>query len=205
MRPKLELEPKKLPTQERGAATFQALITATARELERVGYEQLNVNHVARTAGVGIASLYEYFPGKHALVAAVVSEVVDAVIAEVGAGLDSALTSPQTDAVSRWIELMFASVQKRRRLIAVLVEEVPFLWQVPTVQQARARLLELSRAARALYSHVPSGHVDSITYLMPVIVSNAVIDAVVRPPAGLSAQQLSDAISHTIKRVLSLG
>lgn len=204
MRAKLELEPKKRPTQERGLATYRALVEATALELERHGYEQLNVNHIARTAGAGVASLYEYFPGKHALIAAVVTDVLDAVIGELERGLEGVLVASLGAAVDQWIELMFKAVQKHGPLITVLVEEVPFLWQVPAVQQARARLYELSRAARSLYASVPEDQLEGLTYLMPVIVSNAVLDAVVRSPSAPGTAELSHALSQAVRRMLAL-
>jgi AcrR family transcriptional regulator len=76
VRAKFELSPKKQPSTPRGTQTYQALVTATARLLEHDGYEPLTTNHVARKAGVGIDSVYEYFPSKHALVAAVVEQTV---------------------------------------------------------------------------------------------------------------------------------
>jgi AcrR family transcriptional regulator len=196
MRAKLVLSPKKQPVQSRAVLTYQAIVSATARILERKGYDAVSTNQVARTAGVGIASVYEYFPGKHALVAAVVTELVDAVIRELGEGLENALATSGEDAVERWISLMFTALEKRRRLATVLVEEVPFLWQVPAAQSARRRLHDLSRAARSLYSNVPDPHVEGMTYLMPIMISNAVIEAVVREPKTWSPRRF-DARSVT--------
>jgi AcrR family transcriptional regulator len=53
---------RKRPTQARAQRTYRAIVEAGARVLERHGYEALTTNRVAELAGVGIASLYEYFP-----------------------------------------------------------------------------------------------------------------------------------------------
>ena len=58
----------KKPRQERARHTIDALLQATAYILTHGGWDTLTTNRVAERAGVNIASLYQYFPGKDALV-----------------------------------------------------------------------------------------------------------------------------------------
>src|SRR5215475_14023896 len=66
---KRRLSPRKTPRQDRSRATVEALLDATADILTRQGYAKLTTNRIAERAGVNIASLYQYFPGKEAIVA----------------------------------------------------------------------------------------------------------------------------------------
>ena len=66
---KRKLSPRKTPRQDRSRATVEALLEATADILIRDGYARLTTNRIADRAGVNIASLYQYFPGKEAIVA----------------------------------------------------------------------------------------------------------------------------------------
>jgi AcrR family transcriptional regulator len=66
---KRRLSPRKTPRQERSRATVEALLEATTDILIREGYARLTTNRIAERAGVNIASLYQYFPGKEAIVA----------------------------------------------------------------------------------------------------------------------------------------
>jgi len=66
---KRRLSPRKTPRQERSRATVEALLEATTDILIRDGYTKLTTNRIAERAGVNIASLYQYFPGKEAIVA----------------------------------------------------------------------------------------------------------------------------------------
>jgi AcrR family transcriptional regulator len=59
----------KVPRQERSRATVEAILQATADILTRHGYARLTTNRIAERAGVNIASLYQYFPSKEAIVA----------------------------------------------------------------------------------------------------------------------------------------
>lgn len=50
----------------------EAILDASARILTRDGREALNTNAIAREAGVSIGSLYQYFPNRESIVAALV-------------------------------------------------------------------------------------------------------------------------------------
>ena len=65
---------------------MDAILEATTHIVLRHGYDGMTTNHVAERAGVSIGSLYQYFPSKEALVAAVLQKNADdnyAVMAEV--------------------------------------------------------------------------------------------------------------------------
>jgi AcrR family transcriptional regulator len=66
-RPSAETAVRKRPTQARGIATFNAILDAAARLLQEGSFEILNTNLVAEVAGVNIATLYQYFPSKEAI------------------------------------------------------------------------------------------------------------------------------------------
>ena len=61
--------PRKLPRQERSRFTVDAILEAATDILVRDGYARLTTNRIAERAGVNVASLYQYFPGKDAIVA----------------------------------------------------------------------------------------------------------------------------------------
>jgi len=63
------LSPRKRPRQERSRATVEAILEATTDIVVRQGASRLTTNRIAERAGVNIASLYQYFPGKHAILA----------------------------------------------------------------------------------------------------------------------------------------
>lgn len=64
------LKPRKQPTQPRAVETVACLLEAAAQILEAQGRAAFNTNAVAERAGVSIGSLYQYFPGKEALLIA---------------------------------------------------------------------------------------------------------------------------------------
>jgi AcrR family transcriptional regulator len=83
--PRSGLKPRKMPVQSRSAATFDAILEAAARILERHGLEGFNTNAVAARAGVSVGSLYQYFPGKDALMAALIRKDAQAFLVSIEA------------------------------------------------------------------------------------------------------------------------
>ncbi|PTW60892.1 TetR family transcriptional regulator [Breoghania corrubedonensis] len=58
---------RKNPKQARSQATVDAILEAAARILQAEGPRAATTNAIARLAGVGIGTLYQYFPDKNAI------------------------------------------------------------------------------------------------------------------------------------------
>jgi AcrR family transcriptional regulator len=67
--PRATLAPRKRPRQERSRATVDAIVQAAAYILVRDGLPRLTTNRIAERARVNVASLYQYFPNKGAILA----------------------------------------------------------------------------------------------------------------------------------------
>ncbi len=76
--PRIDVRPRKAPRQARAAQTVEVLLAAAARVLRRESLAGFNTNRVAEVAGVSVGSLYQYFPNKAALVAALIDREHDA-------------------------------------------------------------------------------------------------------------------------------
>lgn len=61
---------RKQPIQARSKATTDAVLDATLQVLIKHGYDKLTTTRVAERAGVSVGTLYQYFPDKRSLVAA---------------------------------------------------------------------------------------------------------------------------------------
>lgn len=67
---KPQLLPRKSPRQARSKALVMAILDATAQVLVERGYAGSSTNLIASRAGVSIGSVYQYFPNKDSLIAA---------------------------------------------------------------------------------------------------------------------------------------
>lgn len=146
------LTPRKKPRQRRARLTVDAILEATARVLVARGWAGTTTNHVAERAGVSVGTLYEYFPGKEALLAALVGRHLDEAEARLDALAEGlAASGPTLEGVVRAIVLAMLDLHAAApRLHRVLFEEAPHGAAV----RARVRALE-DRHTRALAAALP--------------------------------------------------
>jgi AcrR family transcriptional regulator len=69
--------PRKQPRQSRSLQLVAAIRGACLRILDNEGADALNTNRIAEVAGVGVASVYQYFPNKDAILACVYDELLE--------------------------------------------------------------------------------------------------------------------------------
>ena len=69
-------QPRKRPKQARSLILVQAIQEACLKILQEEGAEQLTTQRIADVAGINIASLYQYFPNKEAILADGVYDVL---------------------------------------------------------------------------------------------------------------------------------
>ncbi len=119
------LDPRKRASQERSRATVDALVEATARVLVKEGFERASTNRIAAEAGVSIGSLYQYFPSKEALVAAVIERHKDEMMGILRGALAAVAGMPIKDAVRQLVGTMIEAHRVDPQLHRVLVEQIP--------------------------------------------------------------------------------
>lgn len=76
------MAPRRRPSQGRSMMTFEAILEAAATLFSRDGYEASSTTKIAEFAGVGVGSLYEYFPSKDALAAQLLRRHCDRMLFE---------------------------------------------------------------------------------------------------------------------------
>jgi len=117
--------PRKRPVQSRSRQTVATILQATAQVLVQRGYDRTTTNAVAERAGVSIGSLYEYFPNKEALVAALAEAHVADLIERVDSLLVQAEGQDPPILISSLIQAGMDAHRADPALHKVLVEQVP--------------------------------------------------------------------------------
>jgi AcrR family transcriptional regulator len=195
-----DFAPKKLPAQRRSQDTFEALVEACARLLAERGYAGTTTNHIAERAGVGVASLYEYFPGKDAIVAQVAERLVQRVLARLAAGAPRVMQAGADDAMRLWIQLIHDTVAREKKLVAVFLYQVPFTHQLESVRASGARLLEFSQQVRLRAGgFVQPDFSDATLHLVVNLVSSTIMQLVLDPPSDVTRRQLLDELTRRVE------
>lgn len=136
------LEARKRSVQRRSAATVDAILEAAARILESAGLAGYTTNAIAARAGVSVGSLYQYFPNRDALTAALIDRESAPLLAEVEA---AGAASSCEAALLRLIRAAVAQHQMRRPELARLLDFEE--WRLPLGERG-ARVSERIHAAR---------------------------------------------------------
>lgn len=202
-----DLNMKKQPGQARSKASVQAMVDACARILEERGYAGLTTNAVAEVAGVSIGSVYEFFPGKEAIVA----RMADTLLEEVSATLNARLerTDRREDlhrAMRHLIGALYSLVDQHRKLLKVLIFQVPFVQQLPSAQQLQRELLQVVvNGMRKSRQHYQLTVPPSSLYLMATSTAGSLLHLVLMRPEGIDPDAVLDDLSEKMADWLEQG
>lgn len=197
--------PRKRPRQTRSKATVDAILDATARVLIAQGFDGLTTNAVAEAAGVSIGSLYQYFPNKEALVAAMIETHLDAKNAMTLGELQRVAALPLARAVRVMIELTIANYREQPELKRVLIEQVPRVGRMAKVAALHAGTLQMISAlfvARRAELNVRDP--DMAAFVVMSAIEAICQKAALFEPARLRDPALIDEATAMVTRYLGL-
>ncbi len=145
--PHKTLEARKTPRQARSAATLGIILEAAARILETGGLPAFNTNAVAARAGISIGSLYQYFPAKEALLAALIRKKRQELIGMLEAAAGDAAGQDLNHLVIGFIRAALSHQFARPRLAASLEYAEAMLPLDAETQALKRRIVEIVAAA----------------------------------------------------------
>ena len=197
--------PRKRPRQHRSKATVDSILEATARVLKKDGFDGLTTNAVAEAAGVSIGSLYQYFPNKEALVAAMVETHLDARNATTVGELQRVAMLPLAQAVRAMIELTIENYRKDPELKRVLIEQVPRVGRMAKVAALHAGMHQLITALfTARRSELAVRDPDMAAFMVMSTIEAICQRAALFEPARLRDPTLIDEATLLVTRYLGL-
>jgi len=203
---KLQINPRKLASQERSRATVDALIEATARVLIREGYDRASTNRIAELAGVSIGSLYQYFPSKEALVAAVIDRHTQEISEVTRNALVKAAARPIEVAAREFVSVAIDGHRVNPKLHGVLAEQIPRVGRLQNMEAIQQEGYALVRAyLEAHREEIDVVDLDLAAFVLVTVVEALTHAAVLRRPDILSdekAQRFVDDVTRLVVRYL---
>jgi len=201
-----QTNPRKTASQKRSRLTVDALVEATARILIKEGYDRASTNKIAAVAGVSIGSLYQYFPSKEALVAAVIERHAEELSQVVREALPKVAARPLEIAVR---ELVSAGIDAHRvnpKLHRVLAEQVPRTGRLENIEAIERRSFALVRSyLDARRDEIDIADLDVAAFICVTTVEALTHAAVLSRPdilAGEKAGQFVDEVTRLVLRYL---
>jgi AcrR family transcriptional regulator len=203
---KVQTNPRKSASQLRSRQTVDALLEATARVLVKEGYDRASTNRIAEVAGVSIGSLYQYFPSKEALVAALIDRHQQELSGVSRAALVKVAARPIEAAAREFVSVGINAHRVDPKLHGVLAEQVP---RVGRLENIEANIREGYAMVRGyLEAHrdeIDVADLDLAAFVLVTIVEALTHAAVLRRPdmlAGDKATKFVDDVTRLVVRYL---
>jgi AcrR family transcriptional regulator len=194
------LQPRKLPKQGRSRALVDAIVEATARVLLDKGYEGTSVAEVAEVAGVGIGSLYQYFPNKEALVVALIERQADAEAKFLEERFAALAPTGLESLIAEAVRAVLAFRALHPQLQPLLVEVIPIVGRYYDLRQRGVRTTERLRLLLSAF-YVPADGRPSLDELV-FVVANATHalthEGLLPRPASLDDERLANEIARLL-------
>ncbi len=196
--------PRKEPRQERAKVTVDAILSATARILVKEGYDRASTNRIAEAAGVSVGSLYQYFPSKEALVAALIEKHSQEMLGTLESR--AAMHGPAAPLRAMVRDVVHAMIEAHRvdpKLHRVLMEQVPRVGALKRLSELDDRALALIRAYLELRRlEIRPKNLKLAAFLMSSLVEAVTHGAVLMHPEYLVDEALIDETTEVICRYL---
>jgi AcrR family transcriptional regulator len=200
---KLQTNPRKLASQERSRLTVDALLEATARVLIKEGYDRASTNRIAEVAGVSIGSLYQYFPSKEALVAAVIDRHTQEISEVARNALVKMAARPLEVAAREFVSVAIDGHRVNPKLHGVLAEQIPHvgrLQKIVTLQQEGYALVRGYLEAHR--DEIGVADLDLAAFVLVTVVEALSHAAVLRRPDILSEEKAARFVDDVTRLVV---
>jgi AcrR family transcriptional regulator len=203
---KLQTSPRKSASQERSRSTVDALLEATTRILIKEGYDRASTNRIAEVAGVSIGSLYQYFPSKEALVAAVVERHSQELSKVTRNALLKVAARPIEVAAREFVSVAIDAHRVNPKLHGVLAEQIPRVGRLENIEANVRDGYALVRGyLEAHRDEIDVADLDLAAFVVVTVVEALTHAAVLRRPDILvdqKAQRFVDDVTRLVVRYL---
>jgi AcrR family transcriptional regulator len=197
MPPDLTLRPRKQPTQQRSIAMVNAILEACARILEERGYSGMSTNNVAERAGVSIGSLYQYFPGKEALLVALRDRHAAQMGEAIGAVLSDSAQAGLRPAIAALVRAAIAAHEVEPELHRVLEKELSF-FEEDSERVGKDIHRHIMRLLKRHQNEISHPNLDLAAWMTMRMTEALVHAAVLDSPAKFTPQEVEAAVIDAI-------
>ena len=183
--------------------TVDALIEATARVLVKEGYDRASTNRIAAVAGVSIGSLYQYFPSKEALVAAVIERHLQKLAQVAREALIKAAALPIEIAARQFVTAAIEAHRVDPKLHRVLAEEVPRTRRLENIDVVERSGHTFFRSyLEAHRSEIDVADLDLAAFILVTAIEALTHSAVLHRPDILADEKTADFVDEATGLVL---
>lgn len=201
-----KLAARKAPRQERSKDTVGSILRATARILTRDGYEGASTNRIAEVAGVSVGSLYQYFPSKDAIVAALIDAHCEEMFEVFRRELVAVAGADLEHAARAVVAAQIEAHKVNPRLHRVFLEQLPKVGMLKRFHEIGRRSEALVRTyLEARRGEMRPANLDLAAFLLVTTVEAVTHAAVIDQPERLDDPDFVPEVTALCVRYLAKG
>ena len=177
---------------------MEALLDAATRVLIEDGYEAATTNRIAEVAGVSIGSLYQYFPNRDAIVAALVDRHEAKMLAHLGRMIVEVAGAPIEQAVRAYVKALLAVHAENPQLHQVFTRQLvrTDLEKIRAIQQRAESVVRIW-----LESHrdeIRPRNIDLAAFILVMAVETITHAALLDRPEVLGDETFAEEVTRLV-------
>ncbi len=196
---------RKQPKQQRSRALVDTLLEATARVLTEKGLAATTTNEIAEVAGVSVGSLYQYFPSKEALAAALIERKLELDLQHISEAAERLKDAPFEELMAGAVRTVLDGHRQDGGLMRALLQLVPQVERDAHVRQAAAQGREVLRAVlEAHRERLRPLDLDLATFILGRGLEELAHAALLERPELLEDPRFADELTYLVLAYLGL-
>jgi AcrR family transcriptional regulator len=178
--------PRVVPQRTPGKRIVEAILQSAMDVLSRDGFRRLTTNRIAQFAGVSIGSVYQYFPDKHAIVAALGRELEQKALRLFRSAVADSSARPIADISKTIVSGLAHESFGKRAVRREILQRVPRAWLEEASQQVDATVAAELAGLLASRTDVRAGDPELMAFVVMHAVEAVLEAAVLRRPELLN-------------------
>jgi AcrR family transcriptional regulator len=199
------LQPRREPRQERSRALVESILDAASEKLVEAGFEGMGMLGLAERAGVSPGSLYQYFPSKESVVAALLERQSQKELEWVGRAMAEARPSSVMEAIAAAVGGLLSFKAQDPKLQKALAEAVGRLGRYDDLaERGRAAAARLKALLAPLHRSVPGGpDLDTLVFVVGNAIHSLTHEGVLARPPTLDDRVLAREVMRLVRGYLA--
>jgi AcrR family transcriptional regulator len=197
----MDVKPRKYPRQARAKATIDAIVEASTQLLLDQGYDRFTTARAAERAGVSIGSLYQYFPNKGALAAAVIDRCCAGFIAALDEALAGRPRITLAECVRAIVDVILVSHELTPELHRIVTDLAPRIGVADKAERVGRKMAEAIEAVLRLHRDEIAPDIDLGT--ASTIIETLLVALAQRAALAAPAPARNDRIAGEATRMIT--
>lgn len=195
---------RRIPTQKRSRDKVELILQVSQRILEKEGLSKLNTNRIAEEAGLGVGTIYEYFPNKESIAFELIERLAVKESDEILARFETMGEQPFSEAVAVLVETTVRLYRKNRGLYRMLRRISSENRQFVGMRESERRVMVRIREAIEIYrDHMTVDDPDLAVFILFHTVEGLCYQAV-NQDSPHTDEELAAEITKVVLRYLGL-